>query len=128
MNQTHIFEKIFNEQKVTDYTIDDFKQEQEDEEYEKYVRLEREEHEHIQELIDFCQQDPKHNYVVTDVKSQYTDDYYTQSAKGVTFKTIDDIYNYVQENFPGQTTIKIDFDPYPFKGCREVRIINDYDD
>jgi len=132
MDKTQLFENILKESKVTDYNMDDFKQEQEeiraDEEAAEYERLAELEHKHIQELIDFCQQDPKHNCIVTDVKSRYSDEYYTQSAKGVTFETIDDIYDYVQKNFPGQKTVKIDFDPYPFKGCIEVRIINDWDD
>ena len=132
MDKTQLFENILKESKVTDYDMDDFKQEQEeiraDEEAAEYERLAELEHKHIQELIDFCQQDPKHNCIVTDVKSRYSDEYYTQSAKGVTFETIDDIYDYVQKNFPGQKTVKIDFDPYPFKGCIEVRIINDWDD
>lgn len=125
MDKTQLFENILNEAKVTDYDLDDFEEETEDEKYERLERLERE---HIQELIDFCQQDPKHNYVVTDVKSRYTDKYYTESAKGVTFETVDDIYDYVNKNFPGQKAVKIDFDPYPFKDCREVRILNDFDD
>ena len=132
MDKTQLFENILKESKVTDYNMDDFKQEQEeiraDEEAAEYERLAELEHKHIQELIDFCQQDPRHNCIVTDVKSRYSDEYYTQSAKGVTFETIDDIYDYVQKNFPGQKTVKIDFDPYPFKGCIEVRIINDWDD
>jgi len=128
MDKTQLFENILNEAKVTDYDLGDFNQEQEEDEQTKYERLDRLEREHIQELIDFCQQDPKYNYVVTDVKSRYSDEYYSQSAKGVTFETIDDIYDYVQKNFPGQKCVKIDFDPYPFKGCREVRIINDFDD
>jgi hypothetical protein len=128
MDKTQLFENILNEAKVTDYDLDDFNQEQEEDEQAEYERLDRLQREHIQELIDFCQKDPKHNYIVTDVKSRYSDEYYSQSAKGVTFETIDDIYDYIQKNFPGQKCVKIDFDPYPFKGCREVRIINDFDD
>lgn len=124
MDKTQLFENILKEDKVTDYDMDDFKQEQEDEEYAEYERLE---HEHIQELIRLCQEDPR-NCIVTDVKSRYTDKYYTESAKVVAFNTIDDIYDYVKKNFPGQTSVKIDFDPYPFKGCKEVRILNDFDD
>lgn len=127
MDKTQLFENILKEDKVTDYDMDDFKQEQEDEEYAEYERLERLEHEHIQELIRLCQEDP-HNCIVTDVKSRYTDKYYTESAKVVAFNTIDDIYDYVKKNFPGQTGVKIDFDPYPFKGCKEVRVLNDFDD
>lgn len=125
MNKTQLFEKVFNENKITDYTMDDYKNDKAEDEF---IQLQIDENRHKQELLDFCQMDPEHNYIVSDVKSQYTDRFFDESAKGVTFETIEDIYNYVKENFPGQKCVKIDFDSFNFKGCREVRIINDYDD
>ena len=121
------FQKIFNESKVTDYDMSDYKQELADEEYAEYERLWQEEHRHHSELIEQCQKDPEHLYVVTDVKSRQTDKYFDESATVVHFDTIEDIYNYVKEHFGGETVVKILFKS-SFEGCREVRIINDYDE
>jgi thymidylate synthase len=120
MNKT-LFESILSEAKVTNYDMDDYQQDE-------YEDLMAEENRHKKELIDFCKEDPEHNYVVTDVTSRYNDRYFDESAKNATFETIEDIYDYVKENFPGETVVKINFNSVNFGGCREVRIINDYDD
>lgn len=122
------FKKIYNESKVTDYDMSDYKQELEEEEADELDRLWAEEQRHHQELVEQCQEDPEHLYVVTSVKATYSDSYFDKSATVVRFDTIEDIYDYVKEHFAGETVVKIMFKSFTFKGCREVRIIDDYDD
>ena len=122
------FKKIYKESKVTDYDMSDYKQELAEEEYDEFDRLQMEEQRHHRELVEQCQKDPEHLYVVTNVKSTYTDSYFDESATVVRFDTIEDIYDYVKEHFAGETVVKIMFKSFTFKGCREVRIIDDYDD
>ena len=122
------FQKIFNESKVADYDMSNYKQELADEEYTESERLQAEKQKHHKELVEQCQKDPEHLYVVTDVKSYQTDRYFDESATVVRFDTIEDIYSYVKEHFEGEDVVKIIFKSFIFEGCREVRIINDYDE